>query len=174
MLAPNTMVQAPLARVPVDGVEHKGSTDSAWDFFSCKESRLRNITRAQLDSDVGEAGFTIVRNWWGRRKSEFHRFDSGGCGFSYVAIIMESHIAIHFSPENPMGFELTIHTCKVDGTGVMISAEEKKENLYTLWRGLFEPQDVLAFEPRDRANLRRLRCMQGYETLAGYAPRSRS
>ena len=126
-------------------IRHIGSVDEAWDFIECDQKELASVTKEVLDKDVQDAGFGVI-------DSLFHRFPGGGEGISYIAIIHESHIAIHTSPENKGVAEITIHTCTVEGTGSEEAPEDKTKQLFTTWKSRFAPHSIHEHAPRERGS----------------------
>ena len=146
-----------------DDIRHTGSSDSAWDFFECDAAALAAASHRSLNKDVRDAGFTLVKG-----KSHFHRFQGGGEGISYTAIIMESHIAIHTNPENHRLIEVTIHTCNMVGVVAAVPPEVKKEKLLRLWERRFKAR-VLPLVSRERGRIEQLQEYERFQILATYA-----
>lgn len=126
---------------------HVGSVDYAWDFYGCDGSIL-DLPDADLEvrlvADVRNAGFDLVGHI-------FKRFGPGGA-ISFLALISESHIAIHGAPENSKLLEITIHTCIVHGTSDGPPPEVKKDKLILAWRKDFLPSRVDPFPDRVRGS----------------------
>ena len=124
---------------------HVGSVDYAWDFYGCRGDVL-SLPAKKLEKllveDVRAAGFTLIDH-------VFHRFGPDGA-ISFLALIEESHVAIHGAPENGKLLEITIHTCIVEGTFTSASPEKKKERLFRLWAGRFSPEKIDSFPERRR------------------------
>lgn len=120
-----------------------GSIDLAWDFHECEAVPMLKSkdAEARIIESIKDAGFTFVG-------SRFHQFETDGEGYSFVAIIGESHVAIHTWPERS-ALELTIHYCNYT-----INNDDKAEHLLTLFRDLFKPLDVVTYD-------KRVRCTKG-------------
>jgi S-adenosylmethionine/arginine decarboxylase-like enzyme len=126
---------------------HVGSVDYAWDFYGCNGAVLNLPDAAlerQLVADVKNAGFDFIGH-------VFKRFGAGGA-ISFLALISESHIAIHGAPENGKLLEITIHTCIVHGTNDGPPPEVKKDKLILAWRKAFQPSLVDPFPDRLRGS----------------------
>lgn len=123
------------------------SVDCAWDFYGADPVALADPTlRQKLRDDVVAAGFTLVM------PPQFHSFEGGGNGISFLAMLMESHVAIHTAPEKFGCLEITIHTCEVDGIVLEKTSEEKTEALINIWTRRFRPTRVVKFNERVRAD----------------------
>lgn len=122
------------------------SVDRARDFYGADPAALNDPDLGQqLRDDVIAAGFTLVM------PPQFHRFQGGGNGISFLAMLMESHAAIHTAPEKSGCLEITIHTCEVDGIAIEKTPAEKTEALFKIWERRFKPQKVVRFADRVRA-----------------------
>lgn len=122
------------------------SVDRAWDFYDADSVALADPNlRQQLWDDVIAAGFTLVM------PPQFHRFLGGGSGISFLAMLMESHAAIHTAPEKRNCLEITIHTCEVDGIILEETPAKKTEVLIKIWTTRFKPTQVIKFDERIRA-----------------------
>lgn len=122
------------------------SVDRAFDFYGASLAALADPDLCQqLWDDVIAAGFTLVM------PPQFHRFEGGGAGISFLAMLTESHAAIHTAPEKDGCLEITIHTCEVEGIVPGKTPAEKTESLVQLWKDRFSPNRVVAFEDRVRA-----------------------
>lgn len=127
----------------VDTPKFGGSIDLAWDFHECVEVSMLKSKEAEIkiEQSIKDAGFTFVG-------SRFHQFETDGEGYSFVAIIGESHVAIHTWPERS-ALELTIHYCNYT-----INNDDKAEHLLQILKALFKPQDIVTYD-------KRVRCTKG-------------
>ncbi len=118
-----------------------GSIDLAWDFYTCERERHLhdpNVHTTLVEAIRG-AGFTFI-------DSCFYSFGEHH-GYSFVAIIGESHVAIHTWPER-RALELTIHYCNYTKNNDALA-----EALLKQLQELFKPEKVVAYE-------KRIRCVQ--------------
>lgn len=115
------------------------SYDCAWDFSGCKN--LNHLTSPHLktyfDRLIVLAGLDLIG-------SLFHKFGDGGEGISYVAVIGESHVAIHSWPEEHY-LQLTIDYCNHSRNN-----DEKVVRLQRYFRKFFRPKKTEAYKPRER------------------------
>ncbi len=122
------------------------SVDRAWDFYGADPVALADPNLGQqLWDDIIAAGFTLVM------PPQFKRFEGGGNGISFLAMLIESHAAIHTAPEKCHCLEITIHTCEVDGIILERTPAEKTAALVDIWLKRFKPQRVKTFGKRVRA-----------------------
>lgn len=123
------------------------SVDRALDFYGADSVALADQNLGQqLRDDIVAAGFTLVM------PPQFHRFEGGGNGISFLAMLMESHAAIHTAPEKGSCLEITIHTCEVDGIVLEKTSVEKTDALIKIWTERFKPTRIIKFEERVRAD----------------------
>lgn len=123
------------------------SVDRALDFYGASLEVLDDPGLCQhLWDDVVAAGFTLVM------PPQFHRFEGGGAGISFLAMLTESHAAIHTAPEKEGCLEITIHTCEVEGVVPGKTPAEKTESLVQIWKDRFKPARVVSFGDRVRAD----------------------
>ena len=123
------------------------SADRAFDFYgACPRALADPCLKQQLQQDIEDAGFTLVM------PPQFHRFEGGGNGISFLAMLMESHVAIHTAPENGSCLEITIHTCEVAGVAAARTPAEKTRLLRQRFLDRFLPQHVIDYEDRFRAD----------------------
>ena len=131
------------------------SLDCAWDFSGCKN--LKNLRSPHLktyfDRLILLAGLDLVG-------SLFHKFGDGGEGISYVAIIGESHVAIHSWPEDGL-IQLTIDYCNHSQNN-----DEKVARLQRCFRKFFKPRETKIHEPRKRGRSSIDRKKKRSETLS--------
>lgn len=129
----------------MDKITLSRSMDRAWDFYGADTHALADPElHQQLWDDVLAAGFTLVM------PPQFHRFPGGGNGISFLAMLKESHAAIHTAPEKGC-LEITIHTCEVEGIVVEKTPAEKSQALFDIWVQRFKPTCVVTFPERVRA-----------------------
>lgn len=124
------------------------SVDRAWDFYGADPRALSDPQlQDKLSEDIEAVGFTLVM------QSQFHRFEGGGNGISFLAMLMESHVAIHTAPEKDACLEITVHTCEVEGrTSKEATPHQKTLKLIALWTERFKPQRIVSFGDRVRAD----------------------
>lgn len=123
------------------------SVDRARDFYGADPVALADPDlERKLRDDIIAAGFTLVM------PPQFHRFEGGGNGISFLAMLKESHAAIHTAPEKSGCLEITIHTCEVEGVVVEKTPAEKTKALFDIWQERFKPQWQVVFPERERAN----------------------
>ena len=115
------------------------SHDCAWDFRGCKNlNHLRSPhLKTYFDRLIALAGLTLVG-------SLFHKFGEGGEGISYVAVIGESHVAIHSWPEDQL-LQITIDYCNHSQNN-----DEKVVRLQRYFRKFFKPKKTETHKPRER------------------------
>lgn len=123
------------------------SVDRALDFYGASPEALDDPGLCQrLWDDILAAGFTLVM------PPQFHRFEGGGSGISFLAMLTESHAAIHTAPEKEGCLEITIHTCEVEGVSSGKTPSEKTDALVQIWKDRFKPTRVISFGDRVRAD----------------------
>lgn len=123
------------------------SVDRALDFYGASSEALDDPDLCRhLWDDILAAGFTLVM------PPQFHRFAGGGGGISFLAMLTESHAAIHTAPEKEGCLEITIHTCEVEGVVSGKTPAEKTGALVQIWKDRFKPARVLSFGDRVRAD----------------------
>ena len=124
------------------------SIDRAWDFYGADPAALNcPDLAAKLREDILSAGFTLAID-----PPQFYRFSGGGNGISFLAMLMESHAAIHTAPEKGNCLEITIHTCEVSGLDIDTTPALKTKRLKELWVKRFNPTSVKTFRARPRAD----------------------
>lgn len=115
------------------------SKDLAWDFYNCEH--LDGLSDANLkeafDELIRGVGLTLM-------PSGFCKFGGGGEGVSYIAIIGESHVAIHTWPEDAL-LQLTIDYCNHSSNN-----DKKVEKLLDHFKEFFRPCRILPHPPRYR------------------------
>ncbi len=115
------------------------SQDCAWDFSGCKN--LNHLSSKHLksyfDRLIKLAGLTFI-------DSIFYKFGDGGEGISYVAVIGESHVAIHSWPEDRY-LQLTIDYCNHSQNN-----DEKAVRLQRYFRKFFKPKKTETHLTRER------------------------
>lgn len=130
----------------MDKIRLSRSVDRAWDFYGADLLVLADSDlRQKLWDDIIAAGFTLVM------PPQFHRFEGGGSGISFLAMLTESHAAIHTAPEKSGCLEITIHTCEVEGVIVEKTPAQKTKALYDIWVKRFKPTKIVSFDERERA-----------------------
>jgi S-adenosylmethionine/arginine decarboxylase-like enzyme len=123
------------------------SVDRAWDFYDSDLEALADLDLCQkLWDDIIAAGFTLVM------PPQFHRFPGGGNGISFLAMLTESHVAIHTAPEKRGCLEITVHTCEIEGLPLKKTPAQKTAALIDIWKKRFNPQKVVDFHDRVRAD----------------------
>lgn len=115
------------------------SIDRAWDFYECKNhNALAEIdARGKVAHIIKNSGFTFIDDC-------FHKFGEGGEGYSYVAIIGESHVAIHTWPERGAA-EVTLHYCNFTQNN-----DDKAEKLFGLLKEYFATERINPYNERRR------------------------
>ncbi len=120
-------------------IQKPKSHDCAWDFSGCKN--LDNLSSPHLktyfDRLIVLAGLDLIG-------SIFHKFGDGGEGISYVAVIGESHVAIHTWPEEHY-LQLTIDYCNHSRNN-----DEKVLRLQRYFRKFFRPKNTKVHTTRER------------------------
>ncbi|MBI4118032.1 MAG: S-adenosylmethionine decarboxylase [Parcubacteria group bacterium] len=120
-------------------MKQSGSVDQAFDFFNCEniDALVQSTIRQKLERCIQESGFTFI-------ESVFHKFKGFGEGYSFLAIIGESHVAIHTWPEKGAA-EITLHYCDFSRNN-----GEKAEELIKLYKEIFRPARISAYKTRIR------------------------
>ncbi|MBI4120716.1 MAG: S-adenosylmethionine decarboxylase [Parcubacteria group bacterium] len=118
----------------------QGSIDQGFDFLECEntEALVQSTIRGKLEACIKDSGFTFVG-------SVFHKFKGGvGEGYSFLAIIGESHVAIHTWPEK-QAVEVSLHYCNFSRDN-----GDKAEKLISLYKEIFRPAHVSLYKTRIR------------------------
>jgi S-adenosylmethionine/arginine decarboxylase-like enzyme len=121
------------------GMKTSGSFDLGFDFEKCADTKAlsQSDMKGRLEECIRKAGFTLI-------SSIFHVFKDGGKGYSFLAIIGESHVAVHSWPEK-QAVEVTLHYCNFTQDN-----SEKAEKLISLYKELFRPEQVNEYDRRTR------------------------
>ena len=118
--------------------EAKADVDIGVMFLDCKcdQGTLTSYeTKFDLDAAITESGFKLV-------SSSLNVFPGDGSGFTYLACIGESHVAIHTWPERGK-VDVNVFYCNFFGDN-----SKKAKKLFKGLREIFSPQREENLETR--------------------------